>query len=272
MELFLGIAIVPAALLLIHVYRKDRLEHESAGLLIKLLIFGALSAIPASFLEVLGDKYLSGVNNTLVYLFLETFLVVGVAEEGCKFLAARILTWKSREFNCSYDGVVYTVFASMGFAILENILYMYQHGMSVGIARAVTAIPGHCFFAVLMGWGYGNAKKYAVRGDMEMSRSCLRRGFIFAVLGHGAYDFFAMLGSGFSMLLFLALLIALYIIGFKLINKCSLEDVYIVPQETPAVFGLWKCPLCGNENSSSFCPNCGAANPFARQDSQNYRQ
>ena len=73
---------------------------------------------------------------------------------------------------------------SMGFATLENVLYVFQHGVSTGILRAFTAVPAHATFAILMGYFMGKAKFSKNRIVSNLT------GLLFATLFHGAYDFF----------------------------------------------------------------------------------
>jgi RsiW-degrading membrane proteinase PrsW (M82 family) len=56
------------------------------------------------------------------------------------------------------DGVVYGAVASLGFATLENILYVTPNGFAVAAARAFTAVPGHALLGVIMGYYVGRAK------------------------------------------------------------------------------------------------------------------
>ncbi len=161
MEL-LALAIAPAAILLFWVYHKDKYDREPMGLIFRIMAFGAVACIPAAILETLLEPFLmpggeadpSGLSG----LFLYTLLGVGLVEEGCKFFALKRNTWRSPHFNQRFDGIVYAVSASLGFAVLENILYVTTGGFSVGILRALTAVPMHCAFGVLMGVQYGRSR------------------------------------------------------------------------------------------------------------------
>lgn len=226
-EILTAIAVGPALFLLYHIYKKDRLEKESGKLLFKLLLFGALCSIPAILLETLGTYLISGVENDLLYILLDNFLVVALAEEGFKYLMLRLITWKKPDFNCSYDGLIYAVYVSMGFAIIENILYMLGDGAGTGLIRAFTAIPGHCFFGVFMGTAYAAAKRADYLGDAISAMKYSRLALIKAVLIHGAYDFLLSFEGGITTIAFLVLLVCLYIFGFRAVNRASQEDTYI---------------------------------------------
>ena len=149
------LAILPVILLLIYIYKMDSYEKEPIKLLVLLVVFGVISAVPAIILEEIGTAILNGIfgeqnplaSPPLIYSFINTFFIVAISEELVKFLAAYILTWKNPAFNFKFDGIVYCFYASMGFALIENILYVFARsgGASVGtaIARALLAIPAH---------------------------------------------------------------------------------------------------------------------------------
>lgn len=229
-RLLLGIAILPAAWLLYQVNKLDRLEKEPGKLLVWLMIGGAGSALAASVLETIGEALIAGMQNEILQVFVLAVFVVGLAEEGCKLLLLWIISWRRKEFNCNYDGIVYAVFCSMGFAILENILYVMDGGFSTGLIRAVTAIPGHAFFGVLMGREYARAKRAQILGDKKGAVLHIFLGMGLSAFIHGLYDFFAMLNSDLSTVLFLALLVLIYIFCIRMVKKASKEDFFFVPE------------------------------------------
>ena len=97
----------------------------------------------------------------MIYDALLYFGVVAVSEEGFKFLLLHRRTWRESEFDCCFDGVVYAVFLSLGFALWENIRYVLAYGFATAVARALTAVPGHACFGVFMGAWYGAARREA---------------------------------------------------------------------------------------------------------------
>lgn len=258
-ELFLYIAVGPAVFLLYYIYRKDRLDREPAKLLAKLLFFGALSAVPAVVLELAGELAMDGMKDSVFKIFIENFFAVAAVEEGCKYLMLKKCTWKRQEFNCSYDGLIYAVYVSMGFAVIENLFYVAEMGIVTGIVRAVTAIPGHCFFGVFMGTHYAEAKRLENLGETAEARRQRFLAFAVATAVHGAYDFLLSVESYAGLALFAVLLVGLYVAGFKSIGKASREDMYIVPgqEEMNAALQRWMCPVCGTENDGILCGYCG---------------
>ena len=169
------------------------MEKESGYLLRQLVIAGILSTIIALIEEKIGEWILSCFvpENTLLYQIILYFVIVAIAEESSKYFFLKKRTWNNPEFNCQYDGVVYAVFVSLGFALWENINYVLSYGFSTAIVRAITAIPGHACFGVFMGVFYGLARKQHNRGKMFSSKIFRIFSIVLPVLLHGSYDFIA---------------------------------------------------------------------------------
>lgn len=222
-------AVIPAVILMVQVYRADRLEREPVGLLLSLLGFGVLATVLAIVTETIGDAVLLSFfeEDDLGYLVLSNFLVVALSEEGFKFLLLRARTWRSPNFNCQFDGVVYAVFVSLGFALWENIGYVAMYGFGTALARAVTAVPGHACFGVFMGVWYGAARRYANYGDPVGARVCRRRALWAPVFIHGLYDFLVSLNFDYSGLIFIAFIVVVFLVAMRRVKIVSRNDRYI---------------------------------------------
>ncbi|MCR5040532.1 MAG: PrsW family intramembrane metalloprotease [Clostridia bacterium] len=222
-------AVIPAVFLMIKVYRSDRLGKESPGLLFSLVRGGVLAALAAMLaerlfswlLDLFLDEY-SVAYNVLLY-----FGVVAVSEELAKYLFMRRYSWRSREFTSAYDGVVYAVFTSLGFALWENISYVLHFGFRTALVRAVTAIPGHACFGIFMGVFYGLARKYEYAGKHTLSTACSVVGLICAVLLHGTYDYIASMESTGSGWIFAGFVAVLFAISYITVSRASKNDEYI---------------------------------------------
>ncbi|MBR0313176.1 MAG: PrsW family intramembrane metalloprotease, partial [Oscillospiraceae bacterium] len=167
--IYLAAALLPAIFLLRYIYRHDTIEKEPVGLLLSLLVMGCLSALSSMVLEAVGERLLGILvsPDSRLYVIALAFLVVAAVEEGTKLFFLKLRSWNHPAFNYRFDGVVYAVFVSLGFAALENVQYVAIYGLSVALPRALLAIPGHMSFAVFMGVYYSRAKYLAVRGDRE---------------------------------------------------------------------------------------------------------
>lgn len=226
LAIYLTAAILPAVCLMIYVYKNDRADKEPAGLLISLVFMGVLAALLAIVLEIAGEKLLnmtSLTKDSATYTIVFAFAVVAAVEEGCKMLFLYLRSWKDPNFNYHYDGIVYAVFVSLGFAAFENVKYVFSYGLSVALPRALLAIPGHMTFAVIMGVFYGRAKWCEDHGKHGKAFYIVL-GWFLAVLLHGTYDSCAMISTTTSTVIFVVFIIVMYLTVFRLVRKEARED------------------------------------------------
>lgn len=220
-------AIIPAVVLMWYVYRQDTVEKEPWPLLWSLIVRGLLAAAVSVLLEYLGIRLLTRVMapDHLLYKPLLAFLVVALVEEGAKFLFLKRRTWKDPNFNYRFDGVVYAVFVSLGFAAIENVGYVFQYGLPVAVSRAVLSVPGHMGFAVVMGVFYGRARLKANLGNVSGSRLNQCVGLALAVFLHGFYDTCTLIASTPATVVFLVFVVVMYVAVFRLLRRESRTDV-----------------------------------------------
>jgi hypothetical protein len=143
-----------------------------------------------------------------------------------KFLISTCVTWKNKSFKHSYDAIVYTACVSLGFALLENILYVFTGGISTGIFRAFTAVPLHCGVGVIMGAFYGKARESAYKEDSGAVIGFMALAYIVPVIIHGAYDY-AAFGTAYNVsqsITFFLILALIYVVAIWLIIYCSNHD------------------------------------------------
>ena len=218
MQIIIAAALLPALFLMRYVYMLDKVEREPLGLLIKLAGAGALSCFPAAIAETvlitLAENYID--SNSELYIVIEAFLIVALAEEGMKFLCLRLFTWNNYEFNCNFDGIVYAVFVSLGFAALENVMYLQDYGLSIAIQRGLLSVPGHMTFDIFMGHYYSKAKKSMLLGRREECKQHLFTALLTAVLLHGFYETL--------YYVFFAFVVILDIVSIKKIKQEAAND------------------------------------------------
>ena len=201
-------ALLPPILLLLFVWHKDATK-EPFRQLFKAVIFGALICIPAVFWEsFMGTLLFNGEEpTTIIGTTLNAFLCAAVPEETLKLIALWLVLRRNPYFDEHFDGIVYAVCVSLGFAAVENVGYVLNHEeawVSVAVTRALMAVPGHYAFAVFMGYYY--SMYHFVRHDATTAISIL----LVPVLAHGIYDSLAMSsmvnpligGLGFVFLIF----------------------------------------------------------------------
>ncbi len=205
-----ALALAPALTIVFYIYLKDKYEREPIKLLLKNFALGASASIIITVVFGTIGKLIYPITDPLSIFqqFIKAFILVALVEEFSKYIIVRYVAQKNKEFNEPFDGIVYAVMVSMGFAALENVLYVVQFGMENGIIRAFTAVPAHATFGILMGYYMGKAKFAKTR--KETIRLNLT-GLIIAVAFHGLYDFFLFIDfiPGISIGAFISLLIGL---------------------------------------------------------------
>jgi len=225
-SVYIGAAVLPALVLLILVYRADKVEKEPTNLILKLILMGVLSALLASLVESFGMSALDSLlaQDNPYYTVLLAFLVVAAAEEGCKYLLLKKSSWNNPNFDFMFDGIVYAAAVSLGFAAFENIIYVFGYGLSVAPARAIFAVPGHLSFSVFMGYFYGRARLAANCGDFSRSRLNRWAAYLSAVFFHGFYDTCAMTETDIAATIFLIFVAIMFILVLILIRRGSKFD------------------------------------------------
>lgn len=228
--IYAAAALLPAYFLMRYIYRMDKIEKEPMKLLLSLAGMGVIAAAIASALEGIGIRLLGSFVDTdsRAYVILLAFVVVAAVEEGAKFLLLKRRTWNELNFNYRFDGIVYAVFVSLGFAAIENLIYVLGYGLSVAPLRAVLAVPGHMGFGVFMGVFYGRAKVCDLRGDAAGRRDNLLCAYLSSVVLHGIYDTCAMMSTTLSTVIFIAFIIVMYRWVVSLIKRESAEDMPVI--------------------------------------------
>lgn len=180
-----GLALAPGLAIALFIYLKDKHEREPFGLLLLSFLYGILSTFITYVVAWPFDSYVVFEAESLSDQFVNAFLKVALIEEFSKFIFIRFVLYRNKNFNEPFDGIVYAVMVGMGFATLENFLYVYQYGVATGLLRMFTAVPAHAMFAVLMGYFLGKAK-FIHRRELYYSILAL----LVATLFHGIYDYF----------------------------------------------------------------------------------
>ena len=213
-------SLAPVFIILFYIWFRDKYDREPLGMLIKALLVGILIVVPVIFVErmLMGFMPQAGKVAEAAY---HAFVVAGFTEELFKFLGLYILVWRSPSFNEQFDGIVYAVFVSLGFAGVENVLYVMDGGMQTALTRAITAVPAHAIFGIAMGYYLGIAHRYK-----ELRSSFLARALIIPILLHGIYDFILMVEINWLLVLFIPYVIWLYILGMKKMKRLSEASIF----------------------------------------------
>jgi RsiW-degrading membrane proteinase PrsW (M82 family) len=198
--ILLLIALAPGLFLAWYFYHRDSYEPEPKLKIIKIFFIGALMVAPAALAELLLVNITRVTTQGIFHIFVLSFLIIAPIEELLKYFAVRKWIYNSLEFDEAMDGIVYTVSVSLGFATVENVIYVVAGGIGTGITRAFLAIPGHALFGALMGSYIGRAKFNPVKEE-----KLLVTGVVLAILCHGLYDFLVLTRSAFSSVVILLL-------------------------------------------------------------------
>lgn len=251
----IALALLPTILLMIFIYYKDSHEKEPVKLLATLFLGGILSIIPAVIIEELGHMIIVPFfsEESFMYNLLYAFFVVALAEEGGKFIFAYAISWNNKHFNYKFDGIVYCVFVSLGFATLENLLYVFEGGISTGILRAILSVPSHAIDAVFMGYFYSKAKVSESVGDKSGKALNLLLALTVAIFLHGFYDFCLFVATPFTIILFLIFVVIMDIVAFIRIHISSKKNDEIFRNNYNNVYGNIYVPL--NQNINHNTPN-----------------
>jgi protease PrsW len=164
---------------------KDKHEREPLSLLLISFLYGGLSTLVTLFVSWPVNVLILTKEDDVIEQFFNAFFKVALIEEFSKFIFVRFILYNNKNFNEPFDGIVYAVMVSMGFATVENIIYVFQYGFTTGVLRMFTAVPAHAAFAVLMGFFLGKAK-FTHRKGLYFSLIALLAPTLF----HGSYDYF----------------------------------------------------------------------------------
>lgn len=271
-EILLLLSLLPSIVLGIMVYKKDTVEKEPKSLLFKLFIGGIGAVILTIAISFCLNPILPEIDDSssikYLYIAINTFFKVALVEEYSKWFILKKLTWSNKNFNYIYDAIVYAVFVSLGFATIENILYVCSDdgGFSVAILRAILSVPGHAFNGVFMGYYYGMAKQALINNNFKLVKKNLLLSLLIPIVAHFIFDYLLLVSNVILLVIYLIFVIFLYINAFKRINQFSkitdsLEDTNNIEvldiNQNDNLSKPRYCSNCGSIVESNFCSVCG---------------
>ena len=248
------ISILPILLLGIYIYKKDQ-NKEPSKLLAKLFFGGVLSGFLVMLISIITQLFfntqpINSFEFNWLDLIIYSYIKIALIEEFSKWLIVYNISYNCEEFDEIYDMIIYCVFVALGFACLENILYVKESGIAVGIVRALSAVPGHACFGAIMGYYLGLAKINSIDNNSKSSNKNKILSILIPTIIHGTYDYCLFCGNLIIAILMYIALIFLYIYTVKKINTISRENKKIK-------YNNKLCPNCGHKAESNYCPNCG---------------
>ena len=214
-----ALAVAPVLICLVYIYVRDKYEKEPWRLLATGVIIGAVLTFPIMQAEVFMMRFMP-ITGRLGEAAFISFAVAALVEEGFKFVVLYFLTWRNTNLNERMDGIVYAVFISMGFAGVENVLYVFSPslgGLDTALMRALVSVPSHGFFGVVMGYYFALAKF-----ERDKRKRHLFNAFFITWILHGIYDVILLSGYAYYLVVFIPFLLVFWRSGLKKI-KAHLE-------------------------------------------------
>jgi protease PrsW len=175
----LSAGIAPGLALLSYFYLKDEYESEPISVVLKTFLFGALLVFPIMFIQ-----YVLHEENVISSGLIEAFLSASLLEEFFKWFILFYVIYQHADFDEPFDGIVYGVAVSLGFASFENIFYLFANGIEHALGRALLPVSSHALFGVVMGFYIGKAK-FTQGNKAKWITFSLFLPFVL----HGSYDY-----------------------------------------------------------------------------------
>lgn len=249
------LSVLPVLILALYIYRKDK-DREPFGFLVKLFFSGIgsifITSVISIFLEIFFPGFLGDSYSSFFDLFIRVFLGVALVEEFSKWIVLYHNSYAHKEYDQVFDMIVYSAFVALGFACLENILYVFENGFRTAIVRALLAVPGHFCDGIFMGYYLSMAKLSDVNGEVSTKRKFMFLSLFVPMMMHGIYDFCLFIENGLFIILFFIFVIAMYIVTLKRIKRMSRSNRKLK-------YNYKFCPNCGAPVKGDIC-SCGSKN------------
>jgi RsiW-degrading membrane proteinase PrsW (M82 family) len=179
-------ALAPALVLVVIFVKSDRFP-EPTPVIVRTFLFGVAIVFPVVAVAGQFDGFVLGLTDLYEAAAARAFLQAGFIEEAFKLLVLVGYCMRRSAFDEPMDGLVYGAVASLGFAGFENVLYVADalegDWRDIAIMRALTAVPGHAVFGIIMGFFCARA-----HFDPERRRFWLLLAWLVPGLLHGLYD------------------------------------------------------------------------------------
>jgi len=218
--LLLMLATAPGLLWLYYFYSKDRYDPEPVVWVLGIFLLGATVTVPVAVLEGLLGGAAGGI--------LAAVLVAPVCEEVAKYLVVKKTVYRSRVFDEPVDGIIYAAAAGLGFASIENIVYVFSaldesllFALQTGLFRGLISVPGHVLFSVMWGSALGMAR---FMPEQEGS-ALVRKGLVLAIVAHATFNFLLLSAVGFALVV-LILVPALWVLTERHIRQAVAQSFF----------------------------------------------
>ncbi|GAE28988.1 glutamic-type intramembrane protease PrsW [Alkalihalobacillus hemicellulosilyticus] len=208
-------AIAPGMALLSYFYLRNHYSDTTVGFIFRTFFVGALLVFPVMVLQYafLTEGYFQ-------QAFLRTFILYGFVEEFFKWFLLYFFTYQHTTFTKRYDGIVFGVALSLGFATLENVFYLLANGLDFALGRAIFPVSSHALYGVIMGYYFGRSKI-----EHSKKRLYLFLALLFPFLLHGTYDFILVLFDIYFLIGMIPFMLLLWWLALTKVKRAHQLDV-----------------------------------------------
>lgn len=210
MLVILSAGIAPGLALLSYFYLKDYYETEPISVVLKAFLYGVCLVFPIMFLQYVLEA------EGIVHSDFNSSLSIALLEEFFKWFILMFVIYQHIAFDEPYDGIVYGAAVSLGFASMENILYLLANGVEHALTRAILPVSSHALFGVIMGFYLGKAKFSAHKKIYYLALALIIPFFL-----HGLYDFI-LLTQKMWMYWILPFMLYLWWFGLKKVKRARI--------------------------------------------------
>lgn len=256
------ISLLPCVVWLLYFYTHSRYKRPPFKLIAVTFLLGALATIPALFLNYLGQRlfYLFA-GETQISRILIFFCVVGPVEEALKMMMVWIYAYRQPEFDEPLDGVIYSAAAALGFAAVENIVYISQHNPMLMMLRGSLSNPGHALFSAIWGLALCQAK---TRPNLPSERApIIVKGWLIAAILHALFDTL-LIGADKVHIVFFAILVGTMLALFFWVRTRIKYHADTSPHREGTLLMPTRryCQQCGAKGKAGMpCQRCGVLIP-----------
>jgi RsiW-degrading membrane proteinase PrsW (M82 family) len=256
------LSLLPCVLWLWYFSSRSRYKHPAVRVLAVTFLLGALATIPAMVLNLSGQSlFISLFGRTQLSHLLVLFFVVGPVEELLKLLVVYLYAYRRQEFDEPLDGVIYSATAALGFAAIENVVYLAQNDPMLVLLRGPLSNPGHALFSAL--WGLSLSKAKAAPNLTSERLPIIARGLLAASLLHSLFDILLVAAAKINIVFFLLLIGVMAWLFFWVRARIRFHSETSPHREGTLLMPLRRyCQECGAKGTAGMrCAKCGAFIP-----------
>lgn len=204
-------AISPAVAIMTFIYLSKKIELEPLPLIVRMFIIGVIMVFPIMFIQ-----YAFEAESIFQSPLLKSFFLAGLMEEFFKWFFLLFVAYQHSAFDHHYDGIIYAVAISLGFATIENIIYLFANGIEIAMLRAIFPVSSHALFGIIMGYYIGKAKFTNAHPTF-----CLFFALMIPVSLHTLYDYIITVREQTWLYWITPFMIVLWVIGFRKIQAAN---------------------------------------------------